>query len=644
MAVILIVLLLTIIAIVSRIFYKRISEEHCLENAKASKVYAEDILVYVDYDHEEDGMNANTEFFIDRLRLGCKMVDAKYMYLFKADIDTGEVVFYAAAALDDEENEVIIKERRTGTVVNDMDMKYLKQALEGDISEPEKFTNKYGSVYTYYYTITPIYYTPEGEWAHHDPVFVGIDFDVGKIQKEAYEYVMKILLVAGGVLSVAFGLLLIALRWKIFVPIKQISEEMNNFDPENESRHINVKSYEEIQEIAGSFNRMSDDIHGYIKSIQTLADEKAQASAELSIARSIQEGMVPAERKYKGDVFDVYALSRPMKEVGGDFYNWFEKDGKLYFLLADVSGKGVAAALFMSMTLVLISEKLKSEESPAAALNAANDEICLNNPEEMFVTIFAGDMDMHTGEVRFANAGHTRPVLINGQESSILDPDAGIALGMFEDAGIKDDYIILEPGQGILVYTDGVTEAVSKDRKLYGEKRLLEAVKACREKNITESICADVDAFSRGCEQADDITMLSFCFTGASVISRRIGKGKSSFTCLKDILTELTGDVRSVKRILLACEEICVNVERYSGSSEIFILASKKDDILSVRIEDDGTYFDPTISIPEEKEFEDYENGGMGIRLVMGIAESVKYSRIRDKNILVMRFKLWHKK
>jgi anti-sigma regulatory factor (Ser/Thr protein kinase) len=328
--------------------------------------------------------------------------------------------------------------------------------------------------------------------------------------------------------------------------------------------------------------------------------------------------------------------------VGGDFYDLFElEDGRVAFVLADVSGKGMSAALFMSMFMTLLHEKLIKEADPAQALNEANDSVARSNPENMFVTILAAVFDPTTNVLTFANAGHMPPLVVG---KGYLDPDPGIALGLFEDADIKNESRVLMPGEGIVLYTDGVTDANDTEKQFFGGERLAQAVATSGgAKEAVETIVATVDGFTGDAEQFDDLTLMS-------LFAKKSDKGTwkvslkpeiGSFEVVGSYLKELCSDNDAVlKRVMLACDEGFANVVYYSEASAVEFAIECAGSWLVVRMSDDGVPFDPLSYDAKEREFEDLEFGGMGISFIKQSCDEVSYSYENDKNVLEMRFSL----
>ncbi|MBR6046082.1 MAG: SpoIIE family protein phosphatase [Ruminococcus sp.] len=633
-SVILLVLMLGVIVLVSTLYFRGFTADNCAKDAQKLKTSIDEILTYYDFSRVERSAEDEDYMLLrEFLRYQCQQYGAKYICLFHADTDKDMMEYIMVSAGDDRDHEQIADERSLGTEIALEKNQYILQAADGGFSEAEHFYNEFGDMISYYFPVEAN--DPDGR-----PLLAGVDFEVTEINRKALDYTLRITVTAAGVLTLMLAALLFVLRRKVFVPIKQISMQMNSFDPEKEQPELEIRSYREIEEIGESFNAMSKDIVRYIGDIRLMADERARSSAELNVARSIQIGMVPKEHSESGSGYELRAFAFPAREVGGDFYDCFMSGNGLCFVIADVSGKGIASALFMAMTKNLIREKLKAGLSPAEALNSVNDELCSQNPEGMFVTAFAAVLDTRTGEVRYANAGHTRPLML-GSEKRFLVPDTGTALGVFEDAGIVDEYLMLRDGEGMLIYTDGVTEAVSAGRELFGEQRIIDEVRAGSADESASSLTEAVKSFSEGCEQSDDLTLLTVYYRSTGVTeSMELPAEPPAMREIRSVVNRLAEGSENRLRFCLACEETVQNIIDYSGSPTIAVTAVLAGGTLTVRLEDSGKPFDPVANMPAEKDFDECDSGGMGIRLVTQIASSVVYSRIGDKNILVMEFKL----
>lgn len=252
-----------------------------------------------------------------------------------------------------------------------------------------------------------------------------------------------------------------------------------------------------------------------------LTETSARIGTELALAEKIQEDMLPnlfpafPERSE----FDLYASMNPAKEVGGDFYDFFMiDDDHLGLVIADVSGKGIPAAMFMMFTKNIIANNTMLGKSPAKALMDANEAICANNSEDMFVTVWLGVLEISTGKLTAANAGHEYPAIMTPDGRFELYKDKhGLVVGGMESAKYREYEIILKPGAKLFVYTDGVPEATNSSEELFGTERMVEALNAVRDakpKKLLEGVRRAVDDFVKEAEQFDDLTMLCLEYIG----------------------------------------------------------------------------------------------------------------------------------
>ena len=448
-------------------------------------------------------------------------------------------------------------------------------------------------------------------------------------------------------LSLIVGLLLLQqmVQRNIVTPIGALSKSMSLFaqDSRRKPETLHVPPLTEIVEINDSYEKMTEDISSYVNSIEKLTREKMETDIQLRVARRIQYGMVPKTMKLNGENFGIYAVTRPAKEVGGDFYDCFRlDDGSVCIFIGDVSGKGISAAICMAMLKASIREKLIVGFSPAETLNKINDEFCTQNPENMFATAFVAILPPLTGELRYANAGHTYPVLLK-KDPVILIPESGIALGMFENSGLTDHTLTLSPGQGILLYTDGVTDAVNSENHFFGTEHLLEALKDYSEETGTAeeavlSVSRAVNAFGEGNEHFDDTAALALVYTGTP--SRSLPVKLSSFDEIKEMVFTAAGDTPESRLALVACDEVLSNIVRYSGASNLTFSCGKQNGLLCVSFTDDGIPFDPAAEETKVKDFDLLDSGGMGLSLIRQSAASLQYERKNEQNILTLFFSL----
>jgi phosphoserine phosphatase RsbU/P len=277
-----------------------------------------------------------------------------------------------------------------------------------------------------------------------------------------------------------------------------------------------IARQDEVGQLADAFTKMTADLRKYIKDLTETTAAKQRIESELSIAATIQQSMLPSKFPAFPDreEFDVYALMRPAKEVGGDFYDFFlVDDDHLCVVVGDVSGKGVPAALFMAVTKYLIQAAVGTGAAPDLCLAMVNAHLARNNESCMFVTIFLGVLDLKTGEFLYANGGHNPPVLAEkGYDAAFLGKPGGPVVGIMDDAEFRMDRLVLSPGALLLVYSDGVTEAFDIDGNAFAEDRLRDAVTVFREgaaQDVSKGLLQLIDSFCAGAPQADDITILA---------------------------------------------------------------------------------------------------------------------------------------
>ena len=237
--------------------------------------------------------------------------------------------------------------------------------------------------------------------------------------------------------------------------------------------------------------------------------KQARIGSELRIARRIQEEMLP-KSSLEGEALTVQGYLAPAKEVGGDLYDYFIRDGKLFFCIGDVCGKGVPAAMVMSVAHFLLRMLFEREEDPARIMGELNREVCRSNGAGLFVTLFLGVLDLSTGHLRYCNAGHDHPVLVRDTLEE-LPALSNLPVGTFDDFTYQAQEARVAPGTLLFLYTDGVTESKDVDRQQYGRKRLLEALSACSREPavLVREIGDSVRDFAGAAEQSDDITMLA---------------------------------------------------------------------------------------------------------------------------------------
>ena len=395
------------------------------------------------------------------------------------------------------------------------------------------------------------------------------------------------------------------------------------------------------------------------RDMNLIEENKHRLEGELKVARGIQMSMIPKifpPYPERGDI-DMFAAVVPAKEVGGDLYDFYIRDEKLFFCIGDVSGKGVPASLVMAVTRSLFRTVSAHEKSPQRIVTTMNDSMSDMNESNMFVTFFCGVLDLQNGHLRYCNAGHNAPVLVKADGNAELPVVPNLPLGIMPGMNFVEQEADMECGTGLFLYTDGLNEAENPVHGQFGEERMMNILQAGVESRVLiDTISNAVHTFADGAPQSDDLTMLYIRFMN----SRKSEETERHLILHNDIqqipqLAEFVEavadlahlDVGLTMSLNLALEEAVSNVIMYAypkGSDGLVdVEAIVRKDSLEFILSDNGTPFDPTAA-PEADitlDVEDRPIGGLGIFLVRNIMDEVKYTRSDDgKNILSMTKKL----
>jgi sigma-B regulation protein RsbU (phosphoserine phosphatase) len=282
-----------------------------------------------------------------------------------------------------------------------------------------------------------------------------------------------------------------------------------------------IEGDDEVARLAKSFVVMRDDLKTHIMMLEVAATSKERIESELRIAQRIQMELVPKTFPPFPDRedFELYAMMTPAREVGGDFYDFMMPDpDHLWVVIGDVSGKGIAAALFMAVTRTFLRAFFHEEKSPGKVLCRVNNELARNNEASMFVTLFCGVLHLPSGNFRWANAGHNLPLLLTaGGAATFLPKTRGVVAGAMEDIQFTEAEMVLASGDSLYMYTDGVNEAMNATEQLFGNDRMQDALVRFGQTGcvaMVDGISSDLTQFVDGAEQSDDITMLALRYFG----------------------------------------------------------------------------------------------------------------------------------
>ncbi|KAF1086206.1 Sensor histidine kinase YpdA [Sporotomaculum syntrophicum] len=393
-------------------------------------------------------------------------------------------------------------------------------------------------------------------------------------------------------------------------------------------------------------------IHNLMKEQET-QHTKELIEGELSAAREIQMSIVPKifppfpERPQ----FDIFAVLESAKEVGGDLYDFFLLDeDHLYFTIGDVSGKGVPASLFMAVTKTLIKAKADINLGPDEILYRVNNELCEDNDSGMFVTEFLGILTISTGEVIFSNGGHNTPYLLrkNG-EVKALPKIPGMALGVMEDVKYVCASIKLSAGDSLVMYTDGVTEAMNPDGEFLGEQRLENILRQFDGKTAKDEvnyILNNTRQFVNGASQSDDITIMVIKYLKQKQVEYRVKNKLEEIPILaadvEDFAAANNLPAQLNFQVNLCLDELLTNTISYGfpegGEHEILVTIDLQEKMLVITIQDDGMAFNPLKQSKPDLSLgiDERAVGGLGIHLVRNLMDKIEYRREAGKNILVM--------
>ncbi|PKM77074.1 MAG: serine/threonine protein phosphatase [Firmicutes bacterium HGW-Firmicutes-15] len=394
-------------------------------------------------------------------------------------------------------------------------------------------------------------------------------------------------------------------------------------------------------------------IHNLMRERETQRT-KELIESELTIAREIQMSIVPKIfPAFPGrPEFDLFAILEPAKEVGGDLYDFFlMDDNHLCFTVGDVSGKGVPASLFMAVTKTLIKAKADIRLGPDEILYQVNNELCEDNESGMFVTEFLGILTISTGDIVFSNGGHNIPYLLrkNG-ELEVLAKIPGMALGVVEDYPYVCADVQIREGDSLIMFTDGITEAMNQDGELFSEERLENALRGLEGRNARDEvnhILQSTRQFVNGANQSDDITILVIQYLGKKEMEYRLKNELKEIQALTAAI-ELFAEThkipdQTVFHMNLSLDELLTNTISYGfpegGEHEILVRIALQGETLVIETYDDGQIFNPLEKADPDTglDIEERPIGGLGIHLVRKMMDEIEYRRESNQNILVMK-------
>ena len=641
-ALILLILVMAI-EVVALLFALRVTYENNVQSSEKQIRNAADVTVqfcegYNLYNQSDEKTISDTMSYF------CEMFGISYIFAVKPDLEKNSEK-YLGIGFGEDASEKAKETRYPGVVVyGTLNIEQI-EAYKGNTDCAVRHeSNQFGDTLVCYMPCEKYYDDKTNQYKEYDdPVIIGAEISLNSINMTAINRFIKIAVLTVGLTLVVLVIFGVVIYFRVAKPLRMISDRMTSFvtDRKNGFEKLPVKGNDELAMMASSFNTMTDDIDRYLGDIDTLTREKHTREAELNIARNIQIGLLPPDIS-STDNFDINAYMLAAKNVGGDLYDYrILNDGRLYLAIADVSGKGVAASLFMSRAITLLNQYAQGGYSPANILEKYNNFLAAQNPGSMFITTFVAIYDPKTCVLTYSNAGHNFPYILS-DKLIVLDQAHGIAAGLFEDEKYEDATIELKPGDRIFVFTDGVNEAKNARGEFYSTEKLEEILTDCiKEKceDISRAVLEDMNGFTKGAEQNDDITMLSICVNPEVVLDLKAELNE--LVKIRESIESLDVSESLKNTMYLAAEEVFVNICNYAydltGDVEVKIIKGER---IVFGFTDIGKEFDPTADVIEIEDY-DHDNavGGLGRFLAFTLADDYSYEYTDGKNILKLYFK-----
>ena len=491
-----------------------------------------------------------------------------------------------------------------------------------------------------------------------------VDVDMNEVMAERWNFIIHSIAFVLAITVVATAVSVYLIRRIATRPLRQLTDAASGFcDLEDDNLEdniidVDIRSNDEIGELVREIRLMQERIVDYTDNMARVTAEKERTKTEMNMANAIQESMLPnifpcfPERPE----FDIYASMDPAKEVGGDFYDFFLiDDNHLGLVIADVSGKGIPAALFMMSVKIMIFDRAQMGGTPAEILTYVNAQICEHNPTKTFVSVWMGMLDIQTGIMTCTNAGHLYPY-VRGADGSfrMLKDKHGLVVGGVKRMKYRDYAIEFEPGDAIFVYTDGAPEARNAEGAFFGNAALESALNACdgtAPQEVLENVKSHVLAFMGGAEPFDDLTMLCLEYRGplpmpvAEVTLPATVEGiPEAMAFVSEQLDALGCPAKAKKQVTIAIDEIMSNIARYAyeslgGTVSLRFQAQEHGTVAEIAFIDQGIAYNPLDAAEPDTRLAARQRaaGGLGVFLVRKTMDDVTYERKGNENVLTIR-------
>lgn len=618
----------------SYLFVEKNTESDARErNEEMATIYRDLILAKL----SSENVPADEEFTKEALSIGdyvCGFQYIDFAYMFVPDPETGTIRYLCVSQKEafNEQNpydrfigkiaEYRLTEDETAVWNGEKEMSHsITRSQAGhEISTMMRITDPFGN-----------------------PVMVGVDQSYESVRHEVNRTFSLIALVTFLINCFIYALVYFVIKRRISEPVQKVTKAMSEFIAEGDcsAAKLEVSGNDEFALISSAFNSMTDDISGYLSNIKKLSHEQEQQNAQLEISSRIQRGFLQ-DTYYEAGNCVIYADMIPAKYVAGDLYDYMQiGDGKVLTVIADVSGKGAAASIFMAVTLVLIRVFAKLGMTPSEILRKVNETVSENNPSMLFLTAIVGIYDCNDQTYTYVNAGHNLPYIINDKVTALSGPQNTI-LGIFPGEEFTESTVRLETGDTLFLYTDGVNEALDEKGEFFGMERLeasLEEFILAKKENPIDFVNGKVSEFVGAAERHDDITML--CFSPAETKTLTLKPEEKEFEKVKNAILSLPIPRADQLSLCLSAEEIFINTCSYAygrGNEKDRIRVSVNlSNRVTLKFIDMGTPFDPTKDVQEADDYDmETQIGGLGRLIAFGSVDDAKYEYKNGRNILTL--------
>ena len=630
---------LIIVVVASFFFASRNVRDKNRKYSRAVVTLFGDLIAYeAIMDAEENPFSispGNGEFILIYSEYLIKWFDADNVYVYTVDPENGTKTILAASTKDEDGNTESYTDLVRNVAPTEEEIAVWNgEKPYGEVISDNEFGHEIGTI------------IGESD-VYGNRYIAAIDVNYDDLMKQTVSLFLVIsgiavLLIIGVYIAVYFIIKKLVSR-----PARELSRTMQEFvaDEKREAITLPETDTEEYSMISSAFNTMTDNIDRYLESIKELTRDRERQNTEIDIAARIQKGLLPPTSCDSAGCF-IRALNTPAKYVGGDLYDYEKLDPRRTLaVIADVSGKGISAAIFMAVTLILIRQFARTSESPDEILRKVNDTLSANNSELLFVTAFVGIYDSVTGKLTYSNAGHDLPYLV-GEDVETLDSATGTPLGLFENESYPLNETSLTEGETLFLYTDGVNETVNGEKRFFGNDRLKETLRGFARSGETDAVSyvmRALDAFSDGAERHDDVTMLAL--TRRSELKLELKADTKELPKIKDAVFGLPVSEAEKMRLYLAAEELFTNICTYAYGNDstgdekaTFSLTAGSE--ITMRFEDGGIPFDPIADSGAPDEYDvDTMIGGVGRFLAFSFVDSAEYEYKDGRNVLTLKKK-----